>query len=499
MRPRLAEEGLFRAIAGVAAALVLLVALCWVLFLSRTRAALKARGLEGQYQEQVKLLKLQQSSELRELADQAKARSLKRATLFLRVMDMFKAETKETFFRTFGEAVLKGFLAKQCAFYLFDRAANALYPKVYESPSAHGEDSMPALGRVKEVATPAVQRIRVTPGDPNLVGWTAKERIPITKDQLATDVTKRHLKADHPLKTTVCVPVSTQDPVTREQKFIGVIALGELEEATWTETDSSLLTAVANLTGVAFAKTDLLELQAAELASTKELSIKEREQRKQMRAVLDRVVAPELADQLLARPDTLDFQGELVEASVFFSDVREFTTYSEKRSPREVVAILNEYLSAMTDVILEFGGTLDKFVGDEIVAFWGPLTKSTDHAERAIRAALKMRETLRGLQDKWLREKKEPLHMGMGISTGQVLFGCIGSAKKVDFTVMGDTVNLGARLQTLTRKFPYDLIISEATYGKVSRLVQAEAIGEVQVKGKTEPVPVYGVKSLTPG
>jgi class 3 adenylate cyclase len=498
LRPGLAGDRLLHATLAAGGAAAGLLALALLLGIDRWRVRRAFRSLRAQVDGTDKLSKLQQSSELRDLADQVRARSLKRSTLFVRAMDMLKAESKESFFQTFGEAMIKGFSARRCAFYVYDRAAELLYPKAFEIESAralpHGDAAAPA-GRIREVDTPAIRSIRVTPGEDTLVGFAAKQRVAVSRDQAKTDVTRTHLRSNLPLPTFACVPVTSQDPVTREPKFIGIIAIGDVEEAGWSETDYNLLAAAATITGLAFAKLDLFELQAAELASTKELSLKERDQRKQIRAVLDRVVAPEVAEQLLTGPDSL-IRGELLDASVLFADVRGFTTYSEKRSPVEVVAVLNEYLSAMTDVIRAHGGIVDKFVGDQIVAFWGALPRRADHAERAVRAALEMRGALARLVERWRAAGKEPLAMGMGVSTGQVLCGCIGSAKKLDFTVMGDTVNLGARLESLTRKFPHDLVVSEETHAAVAGIVDAEELGEVTVNGKTRPSKIFGIRAL---
>lgn len=498
VRPRVQGEALYRLVntsVGVLAGLLLLLLILLVRLL---QTSWKARDLAITHGEEVKGLQSRHMAEVRDMADVGRSKGVRQSTLFIRILDMFKADTKEAFFRTFGEAVLKGFTARQVAFYVYDRERRELYPKVYEMVHRKDLEGRPT-SVCEESATAAVSRIRVRPGDGNLVGWCAANIKAVLRDQLQTDVTISHLKWQEPLKTVVACPILAKDPVTGEERFVAVIGLGETEDLQWTSQDAILLNAVATLTGVAFAKADLLELKAAELASHQELSAQEREQRKKMRSILDRIVAPHLAEKLLSSPEELHFKGEMVETTVFFSDIRGFTTYTESRPPHEVVEVLNEYLSAMTDVILEYGGTLDKFVGDAIVAFWGALPRRDDHAVAAVRAAFKMKSVLEELRTRWVAAGKEPFEMGMGLSTGPVLFGGIGSPKKLDFTCIGDTVNLGARLEALTRQYPYDLIISKNTYDRVSDIVDADYLGVVEVKGKLKSVEIYGVKLVDLG
>jgi adenylate cyclase len=164
----------------------------------------------------------------------------------------------------------------------------------------------------------------------------------------------------------------------------------------------------------------------------------------------------------------------------------------------------------MTEVIFRWEGTLDKFVGDEIVAFWGAPLPQENHAELATRCALNMVEKLKELCEKWLNEGKAPLEAGFGLNTGEVIVGNIGAeGKKMDYTVIGDHVNLGARVEALTRKYSTNILITEFTLNKIKGLVKpknGQIIGHVSVKGlervtvkgKEKPVRIYEVKSLEP-
>lgn len=230
-------------------------------------------------------------------------------------------------------------------------------------------------------------------------------------------------------------------------------------------------------------------------------AFEERHARK-IRAMFSSYVTQTIVNELINNPDMAKLGGEKREVTVLFSDVRGFTTFSEKHSPEEVVAILNEYLGAMTDVILKWEGTLDKFIGDAIVVFWNAPIRRENHAEYAVRCSLEMLIRLEELHQKWQREGKPGLSCGIGINTGEVVVGNIGAdGKKMDYTVIGDHVNLGARVESLTRKFDADLLITEGTIAKLLPAIQAgqlkgfdiKGISRVIVKGKEEPVGLYTV------
>lgn len=211
-----------------------------------------------------------------------------------------------------------------------------------------------------------------------------------------------------------------------------------------------------------------------------------------IRKMFSSYVSKRIVDELIKDPDKARLGGERKEITVLFSDIRGFTSFSEKHQPEEVVSILNEYLDAMTDIIFDYDGTLDKFIGDAIMAFWGAPVDQPDHAERAVRCALAMGRKLKELQDKWAAEGKPVLDSGIGINTGEMVVGNMGAeGRKMDYTVIGDHVNLGARVESLTRQYNSHIIITEFTYAKVAHIVETNKLGTVTVKGKERPVVIY--------
>ena len=223
---------------------------------------------------------------------------------------------------------------------------------------------------------------------------------------------------------------------------------------------------------------------------------------RELKSMFSHYVSPKIVEQLIANPEMAKLGGYRREITVLFSDVRGFTTFSERRQPEEVVNHLNEYLQEMTDIIFKWDGTLDKFVGDEIMAFWGAPLEQPNHAELAVKCALNMSDRLDELQAKWRAEGKEPLDNGIGINTGEVLIGNIGSAdKKMDYTIIGDHVNLGARVESLTRKYDSRVLITEFTESKIRHLIEEgvlyrvdmKEMDTVKVKGKDIPIKIFGI------
>lgn len=199
-----------------------------------------------------------------------------------------------------------------------------------------------------------------------------------------------------------------------------------------------------------------------------------------------------VVEEIIKDPEKLKLWGEEKELTVLFSDIRSFTTLSESLPPKEVVFLLNEYLQRMTQIVFKYDGTLDKYVGDEVMAFYGaPLEGQSDHAERACRTALDMMKEIRLLNEERLKKNQPTFNIGIGINTGKMVVGNIGSDLKKDYTVIGDNVNLGARLEGTNKKFNTNIIISEFTYQMVKDKVKVKELGAETVKGKQKPVKIY--------
>jgi class 3 adenylate cyclase len=212
-----------------------------------------------------------------------------------------------------------------------------------------------------------------------------------------------------------------------------------------------------------------------------------------LKSVFQRYVAPEVIEQMLAEPDKDYMKVQRHDMTVMFSDLRGFTSMSESLPPERIVEILNEHFDAMTKCILRHRGTLDKFVGDEIMALFGAPIPQEAHALKAIKTALDMQQAQGELEKKW---KKEGLtvKMGIGINTGDAVIGNIGCSVRTDYTAIGDTVNTGARLCSAAAGG--QILISESTYQEVKKSVKVERLEPITVKGKSKPIQIYNVVGL---
>jgi adenylate cyclase len=220
--------------------------------------------------------------------------------------------------------------------------------------------------------------------------------------------------------------------------------------------------------------------------------VTEQKEKKYIRSTFSKFVSKSVVDDLLKHPDKLKLGGEKKVLTVLFSDIRGFTTISETYgNPQLLVAHLNEYLQSMTDIVFKFNGTLDKYVGDEIMAFWGAPIELENHALDACKAALQMGIDLEILNQNWIAQGRPILKIGIGLNSGEMVVGNMGSSSRMDYTLMGDNVNLGARLEGTNKVYGTLIIISEYTYELVKDNVIVRELDLIKVKGKSKPVKIF--------
>ena len=216
-------------------------------------------------------------------------------------------------------------------------------------------------------------------------------------------------------------------------------------------------------------------------------------EKRHIKKMFGRYVSRDVFDQLLADPSLARLGGQRREMTVLFSDIRGFTTASERSTPEDVVRHLNEYFTAMVEVLLAHRGTLDKFVGDMVMGLFGAPVADPDHADHAVACAVAMAAELDRLNAAWAVAGRPVLKTGIGINTGEMIAGNIGSETIMSYTVIGDAVNLGARIESLNKEYGTRIIISEATRARLTYPFTTRPLGEVIVKGKTQAVAVHEV------
>jgi len=208
---------------------------------------------------------------------------------------------------------------------------------------------------------------------------------------------------------------------------------------------------------------------------------------------LSRFFSPNVVKEIVRQKDDAGLGASRRRMTVLFSDIRGFTSMSEKMEPEEVVTFLREYLTEMTEAVFRHGGTVDKYIGDAIMALYNVPFEAADHPVQAVRTALEFQQRLEPLAERFAAKYGGSLRCGVGINTGDAVVGTIGSRQRLEYTAIGDTINLGSRLESITKDFNVPVIISEATWLEVKDLFETRYLGEVTVKGKEIPVKIYTV------
>ncbi|MFA7228400.1 MAG: adenylate/guanylate cyclase domain-containing protein [Melioribacteraceae bacterium] len=225
--------------------------------------------------------------------------------------------------------------------------------------------------------------------------------------------------------------------------------------------------------------------------------LKERQQNVLIKGMFSQYVNKDVVNELILHPEKLRLGGERKNLTVLFSDIAGFTTFAENKQPEELVRFINEYLNEMTELVLQSGGTLDKYLGDAVMAFWGAPIETKDHAYNACLTALKMQEKLAAMRNQWSSSGEVLIRIRIGINSGDVIVGNIGGEKRFDYTVLGDDVNLASRLEGANKEYGTNIMLGESTYEQCKDRILARELDIIRVKGKKKPTRVYELISIT--
>ena len=221
--------------------------------------------------------------------------------------------------------------------------------------------------------------------------------------------------------------------------------------------------------------------------------------KQEIKQIFGRYVSPSVVESLMADPSKIRLGGERRRMTVLFSDLRGFTTLSESLTPEQLVEVLNLYLDEMTKIVFEEGGVLDKYIGDAVMAFWNAPMTQDDHAIRGVRCALKMKKRLQEMNARAEFPNGVQLRVGVGLNTGEMVVGNIGSSLRHDYTVIGDSVNLASRTESLCKDYGVEIIVTKNTLTDLAGAFLVRELDQVAVKGKAEPIKMYEVLSVTEG
>ena len=300
------------------------------------------------------------------------------------------------------------------------------------------------------------------------------ERLAILTDNAATDERfKGKSIMMQSVRSAMCTPL-----MGSEGKVLGIIYVDNMTATnSFGDEDLEFLIAFSGIAAVAIENGRLIERIQREAV---------------VRSNFERYFAPDLAEQIAAEVEEVQLGGTKRPVVVFFSDIRGFTSMSENMSPDGIATLLTEYFTEMVEIVFEHGGTLDKFMGDAIMALWGAPIEHDDDADRAMRAAIQQLEMLAQLNEKWTEDGRPTVEIGIGINFGEVFAGNIGSDRRLEYTVIGDAVNTASRL--CSKAEPGEILISEPFYKALKEPPEVEALEPLELKGKAKAVPVYRVK-----
>jgi len=221
--------------------------------------------------------------------------------------------------------------------------------------------------------------------------------------------------------------------------------------------------------------------------------ISENRNKEKIKQAMGKYLSQDIMKNVVSNIDDLKLGGKRAVVTVLFSDIRGFTSLSEKMSAEEVSMILNEYFSEMEPIITKYNGVINKFIGDAVMAIFGEPIQDINHAQNAVKCAYEMLKTVDYLREKWLFEGKPKIEIGIGINTGEVFIGNIGTESRMEYTVIGDTVNLASRIESYNKVYKTNLLVSSSTYENISDIADVIKISEVQIRGKAKKMNIYEV------
>ena len=420
--------------------------------------------------------------EIKQMREDFNKKSMRLTTTLMRIKNLTKSLDRDQIFANTVEIITKGLDAKRVQLLLNDEKEGKLRIvkatgmrvneyKDYEVP--YEENSM--------ITHLLNLKINEVTGGAGAFGVKECEIDPQMKGLIGKGVLKTVLAA----------------PIYAEGKLFAILNVEEMNNPDYTRDDQNLLTTCADVAGLVMKNAKLYSATMEDLVSAQKLSEDQLKQNEQLRGSLNRIVSPAVAEMIMSDPSALKLGGKKCEVSCFFSDIRGFTKMSENMDPTDIVEQLNVYFTRMTDILMELDGTLDKYVGDELMALFGAPVARDDDPIRAVLCGVRMLEALRELQEVWKKEGKPVIQIGVGVNTGIVTAGYMGSEKALSYTVIGDNVNLAARIMAQAKGM--EMYITRATYERVKDYFDIEQRESIMVKGKSMPIEIFCVLKVKDG
>ena len=420
--------------------------------------------------------------EVREMREDFNKRSMRLTTTLMRIKNLTKSLDRDQIFANTVEIITKGLDAKRVQLLLNDEKEGKLHvvKATGMKPSEYKNFEVPHE-EVSMITHLLTQKINEVTGGAGAFGVKECEMDPQMKGLIGKGVLNTVLAA----------------PIYAEGKLFAIINVEEMNNPDYTRDDQNLLTTCADVAGLVMKNAKLYSATMNDLVSAQKLSEDQLKKNEQLKGSLSRIVSPAVADMIMNDPSALTLGGKKCEVTMFFSDIRGFTKMSENMDPTDIVEQLNVYFTRMTDILMELDGTLDKYVGDELMALFGAPVARADDPIRAVLCGVRMLEALYQLQEVWKKEGKPVIQIGVGINTGIVTAGYMGSEKALSYTVIGDNVNLAARIMAQAKGM--EMFITRETYERVKDYFDIEQRESIMVKGKSMPIEIFCVKKVKDG
>ncbi len=401
------------------------------------------------------------------------------AMVIMKVKHLLDTLNPDELFKAIVEMIEVDIGANRYILFLFDPHKNELYPFRW---SGYSDE---------------IEKILFIPmGHAHILTQAIKRQQTLYRAMATSDIEVRQLLDRKPVSNTqVAIPICSQS------KAFGVIHIETFSDG-HTELDGNeikFLSALPTFMGGALSNADIFVQTREELTSVQKISEQEIAEKKRLKDIFSRYSSAELVESLLKNPDSIDLGGVNKQAAIMFSDIAGFTNFSAKMPPKEVVSLMNEYLSRMTEVILDYHGEIDKFIGDAIMARFGVMSELPYPGRNAVEAANAMLQELHALQNDWAGRGLQTFQIRIGIATGTVLAGNIGSNRRQEFTVMGSTVNLASRLEALNKQYSSKILVDEPTFNQLPKGVKSLKRENVQVRGLDNLINVYEIQEYTSG
>jgi class 3 adenylate cyclase len=393
--------------------------------------------------------------EMRTIKDEFSKKSMKLSTTLLRMKNLAKSLDRDEIFNTVLEIVSKGMDADRVQLLLNDEKEGKL-----------------RIVRAEGMSAKDYKDIVISYEENCIITFIARKGNDVAGaigvKECDTDPKAKGLVGQGTIKTILAAPIKVED------KVFGVINIEKMRNPDYNNDDRNLLATCADIAGLVMKNAKLYSATMDDLVSTKKLSEDQLKKNEELAGSLSRIVSPSVAEMIMNNPSGLKLGGSKCEVTMFFSDIRGFTK--------------------MSDILMELDGTLDKYVGDELMALFGAPVGRPDDPLRAVLCGFRMLDALRELQKVWEKEKKPVIKIGIGINTGEVTAGYMGSEKQLSYTVIGDNVNLAARVMANAK--PMQLLITKTTYDRVAEYFEMTALEPIMVKGKSMPIEIYEVLGL---